>query len=84
MYHGGGGNWSELVSEAVVVVDWSSSCMMKGMVVGEVDIRGQVGVAGAGAGRGGMQANVVEFGCTGRERRSIWICLIAVSSSLVA
>ena len=40
LYNGEGGNWLELISEAMVVVNWSSSCMMKGMVVSEVDIRG--------------------------------------------
>ena len=31
LYHGGGENRSELVSKVVVPMDWSSSCIMKGM-----------------------------------------------------
>ena len=39
---GWGGNRLELVSKVVVPVDWSSSCVMKGMRVGVIG--GQVGV----------------------------------------
>ena len=62
------------MSEAVVVVDWSSSCMMEGMVVREVVIGGQVGCAGAGVGWDEMQAGVVVgVVLEGEEKHSVLI-----------
>ena len=32
LYHGCGGNWSELVSEVVVSMNWSFSCIIKNLL----------------------------------------------------